>query len=99
MRARGFTAALHWVYMPTVRRNCAADRTRSRARNRRYGGPRMNTRLVQLQESMMRKNDALAAALRARFSEAGTTVVNLLSSPGSGKTTMLEETLRRLAPE
>lgn len=59
----------------------------------------MNTRLVQLQESMMRKNDALAASLRARFGEAGTTVVNMLSSPGSGKTTLLEETLRRLAPD
>jgi hydrogenase nickel incorporation protein HypB len=58
----------------------------------------MNTRRVQLQESMVRENAALAASLRARFAEAGTMVVNLLSSPGSGKTTLLEETLRRLSP-
>ena len=57
----------------------------------------MNTRLVELQERMMRKNDALAASLRERFRGAGTLVVNLLSSPGSGKTTLLEETLRRFS--
>jgi hydrogenase nickel incorporation protein HypB len=54
--------------------------------------------LIELQESVMQKNDALAASLRERFAATGTTVVNLLSSPGSGKTTLLEETLRRLAP-
>lgn len=45
----------------------------------------------------MRKNDDLAAALRARFAKSGTFVLNFLSSPGSGKTTLLEETLRRLS--
>jgi hydrogenase nickel incorporation protein HypB len=55
-------------------------------------------RVVQIEQSIMRKNDALAAALRARFAASGTLVVNLLSSPGSGKTTLLEETLARLAP-
>jgi hydrogenase nickel incorporation protein HypB len=54
-------------------------------------------RVVEIQANIMRKNDALAAALRARFAKSGTLVVNLLSSPGSGKTTLLEETLRRLA--
>jgi hydrogenase nickel incorporation protein HypB len=51
-------------------------------------------RVVEIQANIMRKNDALAAALRARFAKSGTLVVNLLSSPGSGKTTLLEETLR-----
>jgi hydrogenase nickel incorporation protein HypB len=55
-------------------------------------------RVVQIEQNIMRKNDALAAALRARFDASGTLVVNLLSSPGSGKTTLLEETLTRLAP-
>jgi hydrogenase nickel incorporation protein HypB len=54
-------------------------------------------RVVEIKQSIMRKNDSLAAALRERFAASGTTVVNLLSSPGSGKTTLLEETLRRLA--
>jgi hydrogenase nickel incorporation protein HypB len=34
--------------------------------------------------------------MRARFVEAGTLVVNIVSSPGSGKTALLEETLTRL---
>jgi hydrogenase nickel incorporation protein HypB len=58
----------------------------------------MKMRVVEIQQSILRKNDGLAAALRRRFARSGTFVVNLLSSPGSGKTTLLEETLRRLAP-
>jgi hydrogenase nickel incorporation protein HypB len=58
----------------------------------------MKYHVVQIEQNIMRKNDALAAGLRARFAAAGTLVVNVLSSPGSGKTTLLEETLARLAP-
>ncbi|HEY4440755.1 MAG TPA: hydrogenase nickel incorporation protein HypB [Candidatus Elarobacter sp.] len=56
----------------------------------------MKYRVVSIEQSILRKNDALADALRARFAAAGTLVVNLLSSPGSGKTTLLQETLTRL---
>jgi hydrogenase nickel incorporation protein HypB len=56
------------------------------------------TNAIEIQQSILGKNDELAAALRERFRESGTFVVNFLSSPGSGKTTLLEETLRRLAP-
>jgi len=56
----------------------------------------MKLRVVEIQASILRKNDGLAAALRERFSRSGTLVVNLLSSPGSGKTTLLEATLRAL---
>jgi hydrogenase nickel incorporation protein HypB len=55
-------------------------------------------KVVQIEQSILRKNDSLAAALRARFAASGTLAVNLLSSPGSGKTTLLEETLSRLVP-
>ena len=58
----------------------------------------MKYHVVQIEQNIMRKNDALAAGLRARFAAGGTLVVNVLSSPGSGKTTLLEETLARLAP-
>ena len=58
----------------------------------------MKYRVVQIEQSIMRKNDGLAAALRERWAAGGTLVVNLLSSPGSGKTTLLQETLARLAP-
>ena len=56
------------------------------------------TNTIAIEQSILSKNDELAAALRTRFRASGTFVVNLLSSPGSGKTTLLEETLRRLAP-
>jgi hydrogenase nickel incorporation protein HypB len=56
----------------------------------------MKLRVVEIQQSILRKNDDLARALRERFSESQTLVVNLLSSPGSGKTTLLEATLGKL---
>jgi hydrogenase nickel incorporation protein HypB len=58
----------------------------------------MKYRVVQIEQSIMRKNDGLAAALRERWAASGTLVVNLLSSPGSGKTTLLQDTLERLSP-
>jgi hydrogenase nickel incorporation protein HypB len=57
----------------------------------------MPLRLVDVQQSILRKNTTLAHELRERFSRSGTYVINLLSSPGAGKTTLLEETLRRLS--
>jgi len=59
----------------------------------------MPLRLIDVQQSILRKNVTLAEDWRRRFAESGTYVLNLLSSPGSGKTTLLEETLRRLQPE
>ena len=57
----------------------------------------MKLRVVEIQQSILRKNDTLARELRERFEPTGTLVVNLLSSPGSGKTTLLETTLRHFA--
>jgi hydrogenase nickel incorporation protein HypB len=56
----------------------------------------MPLRLVEVQQSILRKNTTLALELRQRFGREGTYVLNLLSSPGAGKTTLLEATLRRL---
>lgn len=56
----------------------------------------MPLRVVEVHQSILRKNSTLAQDLRARFERNGTYVINLLSSPGAGKTTLLEETLRRL---
>ncbi|WP_432250662.1 hydrogenase nickel incorporation protein HypB [Streptomyces sanyensis] len=50
-------------------------------------------RSVDLRTQVLAKNDATAERLRARLTERGTTVVNLLSSPGSGKTELLEAEL------
>jgi hydrogenase nickel incorporation protein HypB len=46
-----------------------------------------------LQQAVLAKNDAGAHALRADLAARGTIVVNLLSSPGSGKTALLEREL------
>lgn len=51
---------------------------------------------VVLAEPVLRRNEDLAAALRARYDAGGTTTLNFLSSPGSGKTTLISDTLRRL---
>jgi hydrogenase nickel incorporation protein HypB len=56
----------------------------------------MTTRIVELRKGILKKNDELARALRERFLAAGVFVVNLVSSPGSGKTALLERTLREL---
>jgi hydrogenase nickel incorporation protein HypB len=50
-----------------------------------------------VRERVLAANEAAAAILRERFRLAGTLVVNLISSPGSGKTSLLETTITRLA--
>jgi hydrogenase nickel incorporation protein HypB len=49
---------------------------------------------VDLQEKILSENDARAAHNRAHFQEAGVLAVNLMGSPGSGKTAVLEATAR-----
>ncbi len=56
----------------------------------------MTTRIVELRRGILKKNDELAAGLRNRFTSAGVLVLNLVSSPGTGKTALLELTLREL---
>ncbi|MGB9288029.1 MAG: hydrogenase nickel incorporation protein HypB, partial [Terracidiphilus sp.] len=56
----------------------------------------MTTRIVELRRGILKKNDELAAGLRDRFTSAGVLVLNLVSSPGTGKTAFLERTLREL---
>ncbi|MEJ7841585.1 MAG: hydrogenase nickel incorporation protein HypB [Rubrobacter sp.] len=46
-------------------------------------------------EGVLDANDALAEANRQRFDHAGNFVVNMMSSPGAGKTALLEHTLDR----
>ena len=56
----------------------------------------MTTRIVELRQGILKKNDELARGLRTRFETAGVLVLNLVSSPGTGKTAFLERTLREL---
>jgi hydrogenase nickel incorporation protein HypB len=55
-----------------------------------------DTRLVQVRQHVLKRNDLAARALRTRFQEAGTYVVSLVSSPGAGKTAFLEKMLTGL---
>jgi hydrogenase nickel incorporation protein HypB len=55
-------------------------------------------RLIPIQEALLSKNDRAARANRERFRAAGVRVLNVLSSPGSGKTEFLRRTLQDLGP-
>lgn len=51
---------------------------------------------VAIEKKVLSENDQIAARLRDAFRRNGTFVVNLISSPGSGKTMLLEKTLQLL---
>ncbi len=55
-----------------------------------------NVTRVAMEKKVLSANDQIAARLRDAFSATGTLVVNLISSPGSGKTMLLEKTLEVL---
>jgi hydrogenase nickel incorporation protein HypB len=52
---------------------------------------------VKVVEDVLDANDTIARANREDFDCAGVTVVNLMSAPGAGKTSLLERTLADLA--
>ncbi len=56
----------------------------------------MTTRLVEVRQQILKQNDVAARGLRGRFRAAGVFVVNLVSSPGAGKTAFLERILTDL---
>ena len=51
---------------------------------------------VDLETKVLTENERIAIANRKRFAETGTLVLNLVSSPGSGKTTLIEETVKAI---
>lgn len=56
----------------------------------------MNTRVLEIRKGVLNKNDEIARALRSRLHTAGLLTVNMVSSPGSGKTALLQSTLTTL---
>lgn len=56
-------------------------------------------RILELRRGVLKKNDERAAELRERFRAAKLLVVNVVSSPGAGKTAFLEHTLTALRAE
>jgi hydrogenase nickel incorporation protein HypB len=57
----------------------------------------MPSRIVEVRQNILHKNDALARALRERYARSGVFVVSLVSSPGAGKTALLQRTLSDLS--
>jgi hydrogenase nickel incorporation protein HypB len=56
-------------------------------------------RMVQVEQDILGKNDRYAAGNRQWFAKHGILALNLVSSPGSGKTSLLTATLDALAGE
>ena len=54
------------------------------------------TRILNIEHSVLAKNDTFAQKNRQWLRSKGIVTVNLISSPGSGKTTLLEKTLEKL---
>ena len=56
-------------------------------------------RVIEVKESVFASNDKEAARVRADLKDQGTFLINLMSSPGAGKTTMLKRTIGDLKDE
>ena len=52
---------------------------------------------VQVMTNVLAKNDAIAETLQQQFKDKHILVMNLLGSPGAGKTSLLEATLQTLS--
>jgi hydrogenase nickel incorporation protein HypB len=56
----------------------------------------METRVLEIRKGILNKNDEIARGLRTRLQAAGLLTINMVSSPGTGKTALLQRTLRTL---
>jgi hydrogenase nickel incorporation protein HypB len=52
--------------------------------------------VITIERKILEKNDEIAGRNRAMFAEHGLFVLNIVSSPGSGKTSILERTIEQL---
>jgi hydrogenase nickel incorporation protein HypB len=57
----------------------------------------MNPKRILVVEKILSANDRLAAENRARLDEAHVTALNFMASPGAGKTSLIEATIKTLA--
>ncbi len=56
-------------------------------------------KVIEIKKNVLEDNDREADKVRAKLKQEGTFLLNLMSSPGSGKTTMLVRTIRALKEE
>lgn len=54
---------------------------------------------INVMENILEKNDEIASALKELFTQKGIFVINLLGSPGCGKTSLVEQTVKMLSDE
>lgn len=59
----------------------------------------MPSERLSVEEKILSANDRLAEDNRERLDSAGVFAINLMASPGAGKTTVILRTIRELAPE
>jgi len=55
-------------------------------------------RLIEVKEEILADNIKVAAEVRERFRKTKTMLLNLMSSPGSGKTSLILQTVANLNP-
>ena len=63
------------------------------------GGKNRGTREIKIVRKVLDVNDTIAHQNRELFREKGVFVINVMSSPGSGKTAILVKTLAHIMPE
>ncbi len=56
----------------------------------------MESKKITVMQKLLKANDAIADGIRADLRGKNVFFVNLMSSPGSGKTTLIEETVKKL---
>ena len=56
-------------------------------------------KLIEVKEHILSDNEALANQLRERLKRTGTLLLNFMSSPGSGKTSLIVKTIEALRGE
>lgn len=60
-----------------------------------HEGKEFSSRRISMEQDLLAKNDAYAQNNRSLFQQRGIFVINLVSSPGSGKTSLLVHTIQR----
>lgn len=59
----------------------------------------MSTSRIPVVEKILSANDQVAEQNRAKFDQAGVFTINLMASPGAGKTSLILETIRAVVPD
>ena len=77
-----------------IRTTTVSERRRTRRMHHHHDAPRTT---ISLEQDVLAKNQLLAERNRGWFAGREVFAVNLMSSPGSGKTSILERTIRDLA--